>query len=507
MPEINEISKIRRKVLTEIAQMTFEGRLQTDVDNILHTVVTEEGPRYRCCVHKERAVLQDRVKSALSQPMSSTMTEAAIAALDGIIADTPTIQVLPVACDQCPLDRFIVTDACRNCLAHSCIASCPKKAISVVANRSFIDKTKCVECGLCKRSCPYGAIIEISRPCERACELGAIAADKARKAVIDYSKCVHCGACKTACPFGAISDRSMIVQVIQRIKAGQRVYALLAPAFIGQFGVQIRPGQVMSSLKKIGFHDTLEVSVGADAVAVEEAREFVDRSQKTSEVMTTSCCPAFVGMVEKHLPTMKNNISSLVSPMVAAAMDVKKNDPAGIVVFVGPCIAKKSEAERYPGIVDYVLTFEELAAMIVGGGVNVTEMEAGVFASAGSKDGNIFARAGGVLQAVQNVLSQLAPDVDVQAERCEGLGNCKNNLQEIESGKRNTRIFEGMACTGGCVGGPGVLTDYRVTTRLVDNFAGTSPEKSAVANPKSEELIKLGLHRPHEQHKDISSED
>ncbi len=506
MPEINEITKIRRKVLTEIAQMTFEGRLHTDVENILHSVVTEEGPRYRCCVHKERAVLQDRVKSALSQPMESTMTEAAVAALEGGIADSPIIQVLPVACDQCPLDRFIVTDACRNCLAHSCIASCPKKAISVVANRSFIDKTKCVECGLCKRSCPYGAIIEISRPCERACELGAIAADKARKAVIDYEKCVHCGACKIACPFGAISDRSMIVQVIQQIRAKRRVYALLAPAFIGQFGVQIRPGQVMSALKKVGFHEALEVSVGADAVALEEAREFIERSQEPGGFMTTSCCPAFVGMVEKHLPTMKNNVSSLVSPMVAAAMDVKKNDPEGIVVFVGPCIAKKSEAERYPGIVDFVLTFEELATLIVGAGVNVTEMEAGSFASAGSKDGNIFARAGGVLQAVENVLSQLAPEVSVQAERCEGLGNCKKCLQEIEAGKRNANFFEGMACNGGCVGGPGVLTDSRVTTRLVENFAGTSPEKSAVTNPSSEKIISLGIHRSHVQHNQPSTD-
>lgn len=497
MPEINEITKIRRKVLTELAKMTFENRLQTDVENILRSVVTDEGPRYRCCVHKERAVLQDRIKSALSQPMNSTIPEAAAAALDGNIANTPIIQVLPVACDQCPLDRFIVTDACRNCLAHSCIASCPKKAISVVANRSFIDKSKCVECGLCKRSCPYGAIIEISRPCERACELGAITADKARKAIIDYDKCVHCGACKTACPFGAISDRSMVVQVIQRIKAGRKVHALLAPAFIAQFGVQVLPGQVRASLLKAGFHDVLEVSVGADAVAVEEAREFVERTQVDGSLMTTSCCPAFVDMVEKHLPEMKKNISSLVSPMVAAAMHVKKNDPEGIVVFVGPCIAKKSEATRYPDIVDYVLTFEELATLIVGAGVNVTEMVAAEFTSAGSRDGNIFAKAGGVLQAVENVLTQLAPNLQLAAERCEGLGNCKKSLQEIQSGKKTANFFEGMACNGGCVGGPGVLTDSRITSRLVENFANASAEKSALSNPNSAPLETLGLHRNH----------
>ena len=502
MPEINEITKIRRKVLTEIAQMTFEGRLGTDVENILFSVVTDDGPRYRCCIHKERAVLQDRIKSALSQPMQTNIHDAAVAALDGVIADSPIIQVLPVACDQCPLDRFIVTDACRNCLAHSCIASCPKKAISVVANRSYIDKSKCIECGLCKRSCPYGAIIEISRPCERACELGAIKADQARKAVIDYDKCVHCGACKTACPFGAISDRSMIVQIIQRIKAGRRVYAMLAPAFIGQFGVQVRPGQVLAGLKQLGFHAVHEVSVGADAVAVEEAREFSERVRQPGEFMTTSCCPAFVSMVEKHLPTAKENLSSLVSPMVAAALNIKKEDPEAVVVFVGPCIAKKSEAEHYPGIVDYVLTFEELATMIVGAGINVTELDAGAFSTAGSKDGNIFARAGGVLQAVENVLSQLAPDVSLQAERCEGLANCKKCLQEIQAGKKNVNFFEGMACTGGCVGGPGILTDFRVTAKLVENFANAATEKSAVTNPNSAPLTSLDLHRSHPEKKE-----
>ena len=255
---------------------------------------------------------------------------------------------------------------------------------------------------------------------------------------------------------------------------------------------------------KVGFHDVQEVSVGADAVAVEESREFIERTKGSGGLMTTSCCPAFVGMVEKHLPEMKQNVSSLVSPMVAAAMNVKKNDPEGIVVFVGPCIAKKSEAERYPGIVDYVMTFEELATTIVGAGVNVTEMAASEFSSAGSKDGNIFAKAGGVLQAVENVLAQLAPDVQVAAERCEGLGNCKKCLQEIQAGKRSANFFEGMACSGGCVGGPGVLTDARVTAKLVENFANAAPEKSAVSNPNSEPLETLGLHR---HHKDQDSAD
>ena len=494
MPEVTEVVKLRRKVMTELAQMAFEGRLQDDVEKILYTVVTEEGPRYRCCVHKERAVLQDRIRLALSQPMTVSLKNAASEALKEGMADMPFVQVMPVACDQCPLDKFIVTDACRNCLAHSCIASCPKKAISVVANRSYIDKTKCVECGLCKRSCPYGAIIEISRPCERACDLGAISADQKRQAKIDYNKCVSCGACKMACPFGAISDRSMIVQVIQNIKRSRRVYAMLAPSFIGQFGVQVKPGQIIDGLLKLGFHSVREVSVGADAVALEDAREFIEKTTGGQTLLTSSCCPAFVGMVNKHLPDMQQYISSVVSPMVASAMEIKKEDPEAVVVFVGPCIAKKEEAKEHSAHVDYVLTFEELAALVVGGGINISESKETNFNSEATTDANLFARSGGVLRAVENTLAFLAPGLVVRAEHCDGLASCRSCLQEIRDGKRSLNFVEGMACLSGCVGGPGTLTDSRVTTRLVETFANSSAKKAAPENSKAAKITGLGLH-------------
>ncbi len=297
MSQVTEVVKIRRKVLTEIARMTFDGSLKDNISDILNTVVTEEGPRYRCCVHKERAVLKDRINMALSQPISSNIQEAAQRALNGEIADLPIVNVLPEACDRCPIDKFLVTDACRNCLAHQCIASCPKKAIMVVQNRAYIDKTKCVECGMCKKSCSYGAIIEISRPCERACDLKAITAGADRRAVIDYSKCVECGACKIACPFGAISDRSTIVQLIRDFKV-KRVYAILAPAFIGQFGLKVRPSQVIHALKQIGFYDVREVAFGADIVTVQEVKEFAGSVPASRKFMTTSCCPAFIVMIE-----------------------------------------------------------------------------------------------------------------------------------------------------------------------------------------------------------------
>ena len=280
MAQVTEVTKIRRKVLSELARFAYDGTLKENINSIVYSVVTEDGPRYRCCVHKERAVLKDRINLALSQPIFTPLEEAAQNALEGNRADTPVITIMPEACDQCPIDKFLVTDACRNCMAHNCIASCPRKAIMVVQNRAYIDKTKCVECGLCKQSCQYGAIIEISRPCERACDLGAIKADQKRKAAIDYQKCVQCGSCKVNCPFGAISDQSAIVQVIQEIKSNKKVYAMLAPAFIGQFGPKVNPGQVMNALKQLGFDEVQEVSFGADIVTIEETKEFIETVPK-----------------------------------------------------------------------------------------------------------------------------------------------------------------------------------------------------------------------------------
>lgn len=490
--QVSEVAKIRRKVLAELSRMAFAGTLAEDVAEILNTVVTEDGPRYRCCVHKERAVLKDRINIALSQPMGTPLAEAARRATAGERADLPVVNLLPEACDRCPIDKFLVTDACRNCLAHHCIASCPKKAIMVVQNRAYIDKGRCVECGLCKRSCAYGAIIEISRPCERACDLGAIVAGSDRRATIDHTKCVECGACKVTCPFGAISDRSEVVQVIERLQGGGRVVALLAPAFVGQFGPKVGPEQIIAALGRLGFAAVREVAVGADAVAVAEAAEFAATVPVSRPYMTTSCCPAFAAMTEKHVPAAADKVSTTVSPMVAAARAVKAADPAATAVFIGPCVAKKGEAARYPGEVDFVLTFEELAAMLVGADINVAEVAAGPRPTEASREGVGFARAGGVTQALSGALAGVAPEAQVRAQRAEGLAGCKAALVKMEQGGLDN-FLEGMACQGGCVGGPGTLADPRITGRLVDVYAGGAAVAAAADNAAAPAV---DLHRP-----------
>lgn len=494
MSQVTEVVKLRRRVLVEISKLAFAGELDKKINEILYNVVSEEGPRYRCCVHKERAVLKERIKLGLSQDADLELSEAAQRALDGNAEDMPIVHVLPEACDQCPIDKFIVTNACRNCVAHNCINSCPKKAIMVVQNRAYIDKNKCVECGLCKKSCQYSAIIEVNRPCEGACDLGAIKAGNDRRAEIDYAKCVQCGSCKTACPFGAITDRSSIVQLVSNLKSDKKVYAMLAPSFIGQFGAKAKPGQVIEALKQIGFAGVYEASLGADIVTLEETKEFVSSVPKDLSFMTTSCCPAFADMVEKHLPDLQKNVSTTVSPMIATGKVIKDKDPDSVAVFIGPCIAKKAEAKKYAGVIDYVLTFEELMCMMVGAGINIAEIGESEFESSASRDGNTFAKAGGVAQAVLDTAAALAPEVEIKAHHCEGLGNCKTTLIQISSGKIDANFFEGMACQGGCVGGPGTLTNYKLTGKLVENFAGTSKTTIAVENNIATAEIKKGLH-------------
>jgi [FeFe] hydrogenase (group B1/B3) len=495
MLQLTEVVKIRRKVLSEIAKLTFEGELDKhNIVDVLDNIVTEDGPRYRCCVHKERAIVKDRVKFILAQPPEIGIAEATANALDGQIAKMPVINIMPEACDQCPIDTFFITNACRNCVAHNCIASCPKKAITVVQNQAYIDKTRCVECGLCKKSCMYGAIVEITRPCERACEIGAIKADKERKAVINYDKCVQCGGCKVACPFGAITEQSFIVQLIQQLKSSKHVYAILAPAFISQFGMKIKPSQVLSAIRKIGFYDVQEVSFGADIVTLEEAKEFAATVPEKQSFMTTSCCPAFVEMVNKHLPELKEHVSTTVSPMVAIGKVIKEADPQAVVVFVGPCLAKKVEAQQHSDIIDFVITFEEMEALFFGAGVTLAEIAETEFVSAASRDGNAFARAGGVVRAVIDAAEKIAPKLVVKPHRAEGLQNCKAALLQMAAGKIDANFFEGMGCEGGCVGGPGILIDTRIGSKMVDKFADSSTMVTVLENQKAIDKSKKDIH-------------
>src|SRR5699024_8809543 len=224
---------------------------------------------------------------------------------------------------------------------------------------------KCIKCGKCAEVCGYNAIIVQERPCAAACGMDAIHSDENGKADIDYDRCVSCGQCLVNCPFGAISDKSQVFQVIRAIRSGERVYAALAPAFVGQFGPKVTTGKLRAAMRELGFADVFEVAIGADLCATQEANDFLEEVPEHLPFMATSCCPAWSSMAKKLFPDYANCISMALTPMTLTARLIKHHNPNAKVVFIGPCAAKKLEAMRNDvrSEVDFVLTFEEMTGI------------------------------------------------------------------------------------------------------------------------------------------------
>ena len=477
--ELTAVAQLRRMVLEHLARYTWNDQLVDRVYDILQEV-REDTPRYRCCVYKERAVLKNRIDMALGQTCDLNIIEAAKLTLTKPERkDLPIIDVLPVACDQCPIETYFVSDACRHCITHKCMDNCPKKAISLYQNRAFIDRTKCIECGKCKSVCPYGAILEIHRPCVRACALGAVSVKQDKKAVIDHEKCVECGACRNACPFGAIDERSSIVKVILDIKAGKKVIAMVAPSVTGQYGFKVSTGQFYNALLKAGFNDVAEVAVGADITSVKEAEEYMEKIPGEQAFMTSSCCPAFVKLIRKHMPELADKISETDSPMVSCGKLVKSINPDAVTVFIGPCIAKKSEGREHSDVIDYVMTFEEIQCLLEGKDIKIEEQENLEYERHGSRFGLGFPLYAGVTAAVKDTVEAMGGSVE-QAVYAAGLDNCRQALQELSKGSSTATYIEGMACPNGCIDGPGALADFRIAKVSLTKYADSSPVKQTV---------------------------
>lgn len=478
--ELTAVAQLRRMVLEHLSRYTWEGALPDRIYDILEEV-REETPRYRCCVYKERAVLKNRITMALGQECNTNIINAAKKTLyEPERKDLPIIDVLPAACDQCPIDAYFVTDVCRHCIAHKCMNNCPRKAISLVQNRAFIDRNLCVECGRCKQVCPYGAIIEIHRPCVRSCAVGAVSiSEENRKAVIDYEKCVSCGSCRNACPFGAIDERSNIVRVIMEIKTGRQVIAMVAPSIVGQFGMKITMGQVYAALKKAGFAEIVEVGVGADITSVKEAEEYIEKVPAKQSFMTSSCCPAFVKLVKTQIPQAADKVSETDSPMVSCGRYVKKNYPDAVTVFIGPCIAKKNEGRLYNDVIDYVLTFEEVMCMLEGKDIIFAEQNGEEYERDASKLGLGFPLSAGVTAAVKDTVAALGGEVRL-AHYASGLDNCIMSVKNAAAGKLDCSYLEGMACPNGCIDGPSTVGDFRITKVALTKYATASPNKQAI---------------------------
>ncbi len=485
------ITDIRKNVFTEVARMAYAGGDYTNAEDLPYKIVPGDQPLHRESIFLERAIAGERVRLAMGlgiRPIQtrSLMTEGMdAAAVAEQYYEPPLVNIIPYACHACPENQYKVTVGCQNCLAASCQQVCPKGAISFVNGRSFIDKSKCIKCGKCAKACPYHAIIHLERPCQASCGMDAIGTDEHGRAVINQDKCVACGQCLVACPFGAIVDKGQIFQVIQSILKGDKVIAIVAPAFIGQFSGMVSPGKLVTAMKMLGFDSVVEVAIGADMCTIEEAKDFLEKVPAQQDYMATSCCPAWHSMIEKLFPGEMNKISMTLTPMVFTARLMKKENPGCKVVFVGPCAAKKLEAirEAIRSDVDFVLTFEELMGMFEAKEIDFASIPESEGLNEGTGAGRGFAVAGGVAQAVADLVKQKHPDMEVKTARAEGLRDCRKLMTMAKAGKYKGYLLEGMACPGGCVAGAGTILPIDKATKFVEKYSKEAASASPLESP------------------------
>ncbi len=468
------VQLIKYKVLKEVIKSADAGTLNTAYRDIPLAIAPGPKSAIRCCVYKERAILQERIRMAMGgDPLNAN-----------------PIEVIDIACDECPIGGMYVTPACRGCLQHNCAEVCPKNAITIIDQRCHIDKTKCIECGKCTTVCPYNAIIAQHRPCVQSCKVKAISMDENNKAVIDNDKCISCGACVYKCPFGAIVDKSFLLDIRNMLAESEnntkyRTYAVIAPAIASQchYG---RVSQVVTAIRKLGFHQVVEAALGGDITLYREAHEFKERGGLP---MTTSCCPSFVRFIEKNFPELTKYISDSVSPMIETARLIKRGDPTARVVFIGPCSSKKFEFRlpKAEGLVYSVMSFEELQAFVDARGIDTTKQEDTVLDNA-SFYGRIFAKVGGLTQGAAHVAQGLGVD-NINPIYMSGIDEIRKNLTLLKMNKSVHNFFEGMVCDGGCLNGALCINHSPKNAADIDKFGNEAKEKEI---DNSVRLMKLG---------------
>ena len=461
----NNVMIVRQRLLTRLIQLWNEDQLVEKIDRL----PIELSPRKshvmgRCCIHKERAVWKYKSLPLMGFDMSDEvdeLTPLSEYAAKALTRQTPKDNIMCVvdeACSSCVRTNYQITNLCRGCVARACSLNCPKDAIEFDSETSQgrINQSKCISCGKCFNSCPYHAIVHIPIPCEEACPVGAITKDEFGVEHIDESKCIFCGKCLNSCPFGAIFELSQVFDILQCIKRGEKVIAMVAPAILSQYKAPAE--QVYSAIKQIGFAEVIEVAQGAVITTEKESEELKEKLEEGQAFMTTSCCPAYVEMAEKYAPELKKYISSTRSPMHYTAQMAREQHPDAKLVFIGPCIAKRKEA-RKDEYVDYVMTFEEMQSIFEGMEIEMTDEKVYNIPFTVDRTAYGFAQNGGVTAAV---LKHINGAFEFTAQQISPLDKKNVNLLKAygKTGKSPVQFLEIMACEGGCISGPSVHTNY-----------------------------------------------
>lgn len=335
--------------------------------------------------------------------------------------------------------------------------------------------------------------------CVKVCPFHAIHPDDTGNPVIDEEQCAGCSICIQECRAGKLTGSKDVIAALRAIRSHKGlVYALVAPAFLGQFSSEVTPGKLRSALKKAGFDGMIEVALFADILTLKEALEFDKNILTEADYQLTSCCcPVWISMIRKIYKDLVPHVPPAVSPMIASGRAVKVMHPDALTVFIGPCLAKKAEAREkdIADAVDFVLTFQEVQDIFHVMEINPAEMEESE-KDHSSRAGRIYAHTGGVSEAVTDTLKRINPQrkITIHTQKADGVPACKAMINDLLSGNTSANFFEGMGCIGGCVGGPRVLIPHEEGRRHVEEYGDAAPYPTPIDNPYVIELLhRLGL--------------
>lgn len=336
------------------------------------------------------------------------------------------------------------------------------------------------------------------RNCVKVCPFHALHPGEEGTIQVDESKCTGCSICIQECRAHNLTASKDVIAALQAIRSHKGlVYALVAPAYLGQFD-NVTPGKLRTALKEVGFDGMIEVALFADILTLKEALEF-DKNIKTETdyQLTSCCCPVWIALIRKVYQELIPHVPPAVSPMVASGRAVKVLHPDALTVFIGPCMAKKSEAREkdIADAVDYVLTFQEMKDIFEIMKIDPAKMEESE-KDHSSRAGRIYAHTGGVSEAVESTLQKLNPnrDIALKSQQANGVPACRAMINDILSGKANANFFEGMGCVGGCVGGPKVLIPHELGRKNVEEYGSSAPYTTPIDNPYVIELLhRLGF--------------